>query len=88
MIIIKQVNDNLEKQSITRYILEALPGWFAIEESREEAVKKEKEEIAIQIEEFLEWLKSELSGEQKFFDYIEERIKSKDSFIEKIERNH
>ena len=39
MIIIKQVNDNLEKQSITRYILEALPGWFAIEESREEYIK-------------------------------------------------
>lgn len=39
MVTIKQVNDNLEKQSITRYILEALPGWFAIEESREEYIE-------------------------------------------------
>lgn len=32
---IKQLTDNLEKQNVTRLILEALPDWFGIPEARE-----------------------------------------------------
>ena len=31
-----EILDDLEKQNITRYILEALPEWFGLPESREE----------------------------------------------------
>lgn len=36
--IIKQLSDNDEKKKVTRYVLEALPDWFAVEESREEYI--------------------------------------------------
>lgn len=39
MITVKQVTGCADKQYITRYILEALPGWFQVEESREEYIK-------------------------------------------------
>ena len=39
MIEISQICDNSEKQSITREILEALPEWFGIPESREEYIR-------------------------------------------------
>ncbi len=32
---IKQVTDNLKKQTVTRLVLEALPDWFGIPEARE-----------------------------------------------------
>ena len=33
-----EVSNDLEKQNITRYILEALPEWFGLPESREEYI--------------------------------------------------
>ena len=36
---IKQITDDLEKQNVTRYILENLPEWFGIPEAREEYIK-------------------------------------------------
>ena len=39
---IKEVLLKEEKQRITREILEALPDWFGIEESREDYIKKLK----------------------------------------------
>ena len=36
--IIKQLSDNDEKKKVTRYVLEALSDWFAVEESREEYI--------------------------------------------------
>lgn len=39
MILIKPIIDDAEKQTITRYILEALPDWFEIPEAREEYVR-------------------------------------------------
>lgn len=39
MDIMKQVMDETEKHNITRYVLEALPDWFGIPESREEYIK-------------------------------------------------
>lgn len=42
---IKQIVDNVEKQKITRYVLEALPDWFGIPEAREEYVKDSVEKI-------------------------------------------
>lgn len=42
---IKQVVDNVEKQNITRYVLEALPDWFGIPEAREEYVRDSAEKI-------------------------------------------
>lgn len=36
---VKAVSDRTEKQKIARQILEALPDWFAIEESREQYIK-------------------------------------------------
>ena len=37
--IIKEVLEPKEKQEITRAVLEALPDWFGVEESREEYIK-------------------------------------------------
>ena len=37
---IREISAASEKQKITREILEALPDWFGIEESREEYIKK------------------------------------------------
>ena len=34
-----EILDDLEKQNITRYILEALPEWFGLPESREDIYK-------------------------------------------------
>lgn len=34
-----EILDDLEKQNITRYILEALPEWFGLPESREEYIQ-------------------------------------------------
>ncbi|HKM33531.1 MAG TPA: GNAT family N-acetyltransferase [Lachnospiraceae bacterium] len=39
MNIIKQVFDETEKKSITRDVLEALPDWFGIQDSREKYIK-------------------------------------------------
>ena len=36
--IIKQLSDIDEKKKIIRFVLEALPDWFAVEESREEYI--------------------------------------------------
>lgn len=36
---VNQIHDDLEKQKITRYILEALPDWFGIPEAREEYIQ-------------------------------------------------
>ena len=38
MMEIKQLQDGLEKQNVTRLILEALPEWFGISEAREEYI--------------------------------------------------
>lgn len=37
---VKQIQDDLEKQKITRSILEALPDWFGIPEAREEYIQE------------------------------------------------
>ena len=37
--IIRQVTDTAEKKKISREILEALPDWFGVEESREEYIR-------------------------------------------------
>lgn len=36
---ILEVSNDLEKKSIARYILEALPEWFGLPESREEYIQ-------------------------------------------------
>ena len=36
---IVEIIDDLEKENITRYILEALPDWFGLPESREEYIQ-------------------------------------------------
>ena len=41
--IIKQLSDNDEKKKVTRYVLEALPDWFAVEESREQYINESPE---------------------------------------------
>lgn len=41
---IRQINDSAEKQSIARYVLEALPDWFGIPEAREEYIKASAEQ--------------------------------------------
>ena len=38
--IIKQLSDIDEKKKITRYVLEALPDWFAVKESREQYINE------------------------------------------------
>lgn len=42
---IKQVTECEEKKSITRFILEALPDWFAVKESREKYIEKSPEQL-------------------------------------------
>ena len=34
-----EITDNQEKESVARYILEALPEWFGIPEAREEYIR-------------------------------------------------
>lgn len=43
--LIHQVTDKETKKNIVRYILEALPDWFAIPEAREEYIKDGVEQI-------------------------------------------
>lgn len=42
---IKQLTNNMERQNVTRLILEVLPEWFGIPESREEYIKESKDKI-------------------------------------------
>lgn len=42
---IKEVTDPVEKQSIVRLVLEALPDWFAIPESREAYIRESKNQL-------------------------------------------
>lgn len=42
---IKQLTDSLEKQNVTRLILEALPDWFGIPEAREEYIVESADKI-------------------------------------------
>lgn len=37
--VIKEINEPAEKQKITRLVLEALPDWFGVAESREEYIR-------------------------------------------------
>ena len=45
MMEIKQLQDGLEKQNVTRLILEALPEWFGISEAREEYIAESADKI-------------------------------------------
>ena len=45
MAMIKQVFDKEEKKRITRQVLEALPDWFGIPESREDYIKNSAEQL-------------------------------------------
>lgn len=42
---IKQLTDGVEKQNVTRLILEALPDWFGIPEAREEYIEQSADKI-------------------------------------------
>ncbi len=42
---IRQITDNLTKQSIARLILEALPDWFGIPEAREEYITESVDQM-------------------------------------------
>lgn len=42
---IKQLTDGVEKQNVTRLILEALPDWFGIPEAREEYIAQSADKI-------------------------------------------
>lgn len=42
---IKQLTDNLEKQKVTRLILEALPDWFGIPQARENYIAESTDNI-------------------------------------------
>lgn len=42
---IKQLTNNLEKQNVTRLILEALPDWFGIPEARENYITESTDKI-------------------------------------------
>lgn len=42
---IRRIEDELEKQQITRKILEALTDWFGIPEAREEYIKKSRDKL-------------------------------------------
>ena len=42
---ITPVIDNVKKQNITQYVLEALPDWFGIPEAREEYIKDSTDKI-------------------------------------------
>lgn len=44
---IKVLDNKDEKQKITRTILEALPEWFEVEESRETYIKESRDEIMV-----------------------------------------
>lgn len=43
--LIKQVTDNLEKQKVARVVLESLPEWFGIPESREKYITESENKI-------------------------------------------
>ena len=43
--LIKNITDNDEKQKIARCILEALPNWFAVEESREKYIEESAQQL-------------------------------------------
>lgn len=43
--LIKNITDNDEKQKIARCILEALPDWFAVEESREKYIEESAQQL-------------------------------------------
>lgn len=45
--IIEKVNNKKDKQIISRFILEALPSWFGIEESREEYIYQCEEQMLL-----------------------------------------
>lgn len=45
MMEIKQLQDGLEKQNVTRLILEALPEWFGISEAREEYIAESADKM-------------------------------------------
>ncbi len=45
--IIEQINNKDEKESITRKILEALPEWFGIPEAREEYISDSRDQIML-----------------------------------------
>ncbi len=42
---IRQLQNGLEKQQVTRRILEALPEWFAISEAREEYIAQSTDKM-------------------------------------------
>ncbi|MCR4622506.1 MAG: GNAT family N-acetyltransferase [Clostridiales bacterium] len=42
---IKEVTDPVEKQSVVRLVLEALPDWFGIPESREAYIRESKNQL-------------------------------------------
>jgi len=42
---ITKITNNVDKQTITRFILEALPDWFGIPEAREEYIEGSKDNI-------------------------------------------
>ena len=44
---IKEITDRQEKQDITRLILESLPDWFGIEESRDNYIKESADNILV-----------------------------------------
>lgn len=46
-LVTKQIENESEKQDVARKILESLPEWFAILDSREEYIHKSKEQICI-----------------------------------------
>lgn len=42
---IRQLTDSLEKQNVTRLVLEALPDWFGIQEAREEYIAESANKV-------------------------------------------
>ncbi|MCQ2468708.1 MAG: GNAT family N-acetyltransferase [Ruminococcus sp.] len=60
---IQQITDNNEKKTITRKILEALPEWFEVEESREEYIRDSEDKI---------FLSAVENGEHIGFLYLKE----------------
>ena len=42
---IRQLKDSLEKQNVTRLVLEALPDWFGIQEAREEYIAESANKV-------------------------------------------
>ncbi|MBD5081755.1 MAG: GNAT family N-acetyltransferase [Ruminococcaceae bacterium] len=45
--LIEQITDKTEKETISRQILEALPDWFGIPEAREEYISDSREQIML-----------------------------------------